>query len=178
MSVTSGVPTNKTFRANGMFDPDFSLGGHQPYGFDQLMARYNHYTVVGAKISIRFHGGGMRQSLVGCLLSGSSVPGTATTPHQLEGSRFRYKYVPTGGTQSGFVRANFSAKRFFSRKSVVGESDLKGSATADPTEQAYFIVRLMDPEQLPSPGNIDAHNFTVMITYIAMFSEPKAITQS
>lgn len=31
---------------NSLYDPDFSGGGHQPYGFDQLAALYNRYRVI------------------------------------------------------------------------------------------------------------------------------------
>jgi len=34
--------------------PNVSLGGHQPRGFDQLMAVYETYTVLGSKISVNW----------------------------------------------------------------------------------------------------------------------------
>jgi len=37
------------FRANGMYDPDVRVGGHQPYGFDQIMLGYGKFTVVESK---------------------------------------------------------------------------------------------------------------------------------
>nr|AGA18419.1 hypothetical protein [uncultured marine virus] len=42
------------FRANGMYDPEVSLGGHQPRGFDQAMALYGVFTVLGSKISVNW----------------------------------------------------------------------------------------------------------------------------
>jgi len=41
------------FRLNGLFDPDFSLGGHQPMGFDEWSAFYGRYRVKSAKCKIR-----------------------------------------------------------------------------------------------------------------------------
>lgn len=40
------------FRANSCFDPDFSVGGHQPLYFDQYSAVYDHYRVVGSSIKV------------------------------------------------------------------------------------------------------------------------------
>lgn len=50
--VTSG---DHTFRLNSVFDPDFSLGGHQPRGFDQFAAIYKYFRVrkVEAHIHVR-----------------------------------------------------------------------------------------------------------------------------
>lgn len=40
-----GAPLLKTWRINSLFDPDRSVGGHQPYGFDQIAALYHKYRV-------------------------------------------------------------------------------------------------------------------------------------
>lgn len=34
----------KTYSCNGMWDPDTSLGGHQPYGFDQYVSHLHTRT--------------------------------------------------------------------------------------------------------------------------------------
>jgi hypothetical protein len=45
---------SKTFLANGMYDPDVSLGGHQPRGFDEFMKTYQTFTVKGSRVSCTF----------------------------------------------------------------------------------------------------------------------------
>jgi len=37
---------NTIFNLNSIFDPNRSLAGHQPYGYDQLAALYNRYRVL------------------------------------------------------------------------------------------------------------------------------------
>lgn len=39
---------------NNLFDPNFSGGGHQPQGFDQLAALYKRYTVLVCDIDVTF----------------------------------------------------------------------------------------------------------------------------
>lgn len=53
-SGVAGAIGNYRFRCNSLYDPDYTSTGHQPLGFDQAGALYDHYTVVGAKISVVF----------------------------------------------------------------------------------------------------------------------------
>lgn len=45
ITSTLGTPTAKYYRLNSIFDPDVSVGGHQPLGRDQLATLYNQYLV-------------------------------------------------------------------------------------------------------------------------------------
>lgn len=54
-NVTMGAVAQNvvlTYRGNGMYDPDYALGGHQPMGFDQYIALYNKYYVKSATIKV------------------------------------------------------------------------------------------------------------------------------
>lgn len=50
--LTAGAINRQSWAANGLFDPDVSGAGHQPYYFDQLSAMYRRYQVYGVKIQI------------------------------------------------------------------------------------------------------------------------------
>jgi hypothetical protein len=39
-------------RGNSCYDPDFAIGGDTCYGFDQMMAVWTHYKVLGSKIKV------------------------------------------------------------------------------------------------------------------------------
>lgn len=52
-AITSAVGYGKyTFRANSVYDPDFSGVGHQPMFHDEMAAQYTHYTVLSSYIRI------------------------------------------------------------------------------------------------------------------------------
>ena len=48
-SVTSGIdsPTNKQFRMNSIYDPQYAAGGSQPAGYTQYSGLYDKYCVFG-----------------------------------------------------------------------------------------------------------------------------------
>lgn len=49
-SIGAGSLVYKEYVVNGLYDIDYAIGGHQPYGFDELMRKYNFYTVLGCDI--------------------------------------------------------------------------------------------------------------------------------
>lgn len=54
LTSTSGAIGKQVMRMNGLFDPDFTGTGHQPYYFDQLAALYGRYQVMGSKLTAEF----------------------------------------------------------------------------------------------------------------------------
>ena len=52
--AAAGLPATHVFSANGLYDPNITGVGHQPRGFDQLMALYDHYYVSRSKIIADF----------------------------------------------------------------------------------------------------------------------------
>lgn len=55
LSPTAVNPTQaKGWRLTSLYDPELSVGGGQPYWFDQLAAVYSRYRVLGAKITATF----------------------------------------------------------------------------------------------------------------------------
>lgn len=52
LALTAGTINRQTWAANGLFDPDISGTGHQPYYYDQLSTMYGSYRVYGVKIQI------------------------------------------------------------------------------------------------------------------------------
>lgn len=73
----AGLGIVNTFRANSLFDPDFTGVGAQPLGFDQWSALYSTYRVISCHYDITFSNG----------TGGSCVVGVVKTPNStLSGS--------------------------------------------------------------------------------------------
>lgn len=168
-----------SFSANGAWDPDVALGGHQPTGFDQWMVAYNHYTVLGAKITVQpYH---LTSGVVGYLslaLTSDSTLSLATNIDVLQSRLVSKRRLLTGTNQqlpkfSGLTK-KFSAKKFFGIHNFVGKELYRGDATRNPTEQAYFHVI----QSSPQGADAGIVNVLVTIDYIVAFSEPKDLNSS
>lgn len=175
VSVTAGVPNAYQFSCNGCFDPDITGSGHQPLYFDQMMAIYDHYTVLRSRIKATF------------------IPLTPTT----RCSQFAVLYIEddttTGGTGFNFyserpgaktaawdptVDANPTLYLAWSAAATFGpnpqaQSELQGDSSSNPSEQSYFTLVY---------GNNNGDNATyllsVEIEYDVVFDEFKTIAQS
>jgi len=172
--ITNTV-ANHTFRANGMYDPDFTGVGHQPYGFDQYMAFYQHYTVIGAKITATFM---PDASTIGgqCYAGVSITPGSAmgiTDINTLTERRSNRSGIATPLTTKPLViRRGLNLSKYFGQK-VLQEDNNAGTASANPVELAYFQVYAgTNNNGVIDPTNIQVR---VQIDYLAVLHEPKII---
>lgn len=175
------------YRANGMYDPEVAVGGHQPMGFDQLMEQYNHYTVLRAVCEIENMSAIYYNNVIACgALSAES--GAVTASFNAGGvngirempitSRDTLITIGQYDQASRTVRLVFDAPKFFGKTAwnLIGDSRFQGTDSADPTEDAVFSLVLYSPNL----ANESGHNFPfkVSITYYAVFTEPKWFTTS
>uniref|UniRef100_UPI0040478526 hypothetical protein n=1 Tax=Yoonia sp. TaxID=2212373 RepID=UPI0040478526 len=85
-----GVPALYSFRSNGCFDPNFTGVGHQPRGYDQIMAMYSHLAVREAQIEIWFTTSDGAPVILGIVADGT-VPSAWTRDSLLEARTGVYK---------------------------------------------------------------------------------------
>lgn len=174
------VVATHLFRANSIFDPDYTGIGHQPLGHDQWINFYDHYNVIGSKITVNFMTTGTDPTLdalvCGVLLKDSS--GSITSPTTImEQSNSGYKVVTNANANQGVtVRKGYSAKKFFDLKDVKDNRNLVGASFgANPTEDAYFHVYAAPISVGINPGKVRC---TVTIEYICQFTERKTLLAS
>jgi len=170
----------QVFRANSLFDPDFTGTGHQPNGFDQLMVAYNHFTVVSARIEVRVvqagTGGGSIEP--GAIVVGYSDTGTfmasqadyATCVEKRNVMATGFYGVATSTGNAFVLRGALNVARLLGKteQQIVEMANLRGNASANPVEGYFFELGLFSFSF--NPGAITVVS---TIEYDAVFTEPK-----
>lgn len=175
----AGAPDYYEFRANSIYDPDYTGVGHQPSGHDEWAQFYQHYNVIGSKISVNFAsyttGGTVGTYVVGIStldtngqLAGKSGEGI----RELQSTRF--KLLGIAGSPSKTVSAKFSSKKRFGKNYM--DDDNKGTMnSSNPPEDAIFAVFAY-----PGDATSDASALYCQVTiqYLVALTEPKTLAQS
>lgn len=181
VSVNPGLGTALAyiFSANGMFDPDVSGGGHQPLMFDEMSQFYNHYTVLGSKISARYISDTSGVS-TGTTMCGINLKANATNEPNptliMEQNKAHYRILTNAQAgASTTVTHKASIKKFLGKAQLSDNDDVQGTSASNPAEQAYWHVFAAPIASTADPSAI---YMIVSIDYIALWSERKAITQS
>lgn len=155
-------------RANSCFDPDETGAGHQPRGFDQLMTMYDHFVIVGSKITIKIPSGSTTH-MVGIALKDSAALETTLINYQ-EGRNVVSKMMSPDAGGSTILSYGFSARKFLGRSHPLSDPDLKGSTIGNPLEEAFFHVFTGHPTALANPPVMV---FDLTIQYRVVLLEPR-----
>lgn len=184
--VGAGAINVVEYRANGMYDPEVAVGGHQPYGFDQLMAQYYHYTVIGAKFEIECQTHtDSPQIWMGMVYNNTGTAASAYASGGVNGlcempvvsrSLHLVSQDPVMAQQRS-QRLYASMSKIFGKtvSNLIGDARFQGDDSKDPDEQAYFALVGYVPNGTQS--DIGAF-FKIKIVYTAVFTEPRFFTTS
>jgi len=175
-SMTGAITSTYVFRANDLFDPDFTSTGHQPMGFDQLMTWYNHFTVRMAKIRIVCKNANSNAPTVCLRIDGDSTPITvidrivelgACVTQDLE-AKGSY-----GANKELSILADIAKLQGVNKSTITADVNLRGSVSASPVEVTYFHITMWD-----TAGSTGAMEVDVILEQEATFYEPRDLTQS
>jgi len=161
-----------------MYDPNITGVGHQPMSFDQLMLMYEHYTVIGGKITVDFCSqSATEQGFVGIgLFPDSSVETVATK--LLENGMLRYSYLAeANGDSKSHVQLTLPfniAKLNGVSRPIIGDALYRGDVAANPTEQTYLHMFAYNTATI-NTLNVQVN---VLIEFDAVFTEPRKLAQS
>ncbi len=154
------------FYANGMYNPGVPAGDHQPRGFDQMMALYDHYTVLSNTITVSTGGTpGQNPSVFGISLKDSVAVQNAS--NYLEDYISNNIFGVNTEANPHTLTMNFSSKKFLGPG--VFDDNRRGDAGQNPPETASFHVY-----SFPIDTGADASSkwFLAIMDYYVMFSEP------
>lgn len=177
ITSTTGILQDYVFRANSIFDPDLTGVGHQPMGHDQWQGLFQHYAVLGSRISCSWNDGGTANTqsvAVGTYLSAVNTTAYTDTATFIEAGKGMVRNYTGRAVRPVSTAANFSAKKFFNVSDVKDNIDRLGALMgANPQEDALFHVFAQ-----ARSGGTESLNLTVKIEYIVLFSEPKNLGPS
>lgn len=180
----SGVPAQYNFRANSIYDPDLTGTGGQPMGRDQFEIIYDHYTVIGARMKVKFFTTGDYKQNVAMWVGGRLQDAASTysnLPYLLEQPGTKGKMMMTGtydGRQTTDLTLKYSPKKMFKlgKGSVVGNTRICAQQGANPVEDAIFSIIAVQPDgSTVDPVPISA---LVQIEYIVCFTEQRPLNRS
>lgn len=183
LDPATAVPSVHYFSANGLHDPNITGTGHQPLGWDQWKAFYNHYAVLGAKCTVRVCPNNSSASVPAACVSlflndDTTLDVTDPFVRMEKGMGRNVLFNPNQGMDKAItLKSFFSAKKFFNVKDVKDNITRIGSAIgANPTEQAYFTIVYGPADN--SSTTTPACQFAVTIDYIVAMSEPQDLVTS
>jgi hypothetical protein len=163
------------FSCNGLYNPNSTYGGTQPLYFDQLMAIYNHYTVVSSKCKTTINplvamGTGVSLVLTGYIDDDTNpaVVGDPNLAMQRPGAK-----TSSGSRQVAKpIYLYWSAAKTFGGNPL-GDPSMTGTVSANPAEMSHFTFSLFDFE-----GGSGTCGFLTEIEYTVVFDELKSMTAS
>lgn len=176
----AGIAGVHIVSANGCYDPNITGSGHQPRGFDQMMQLWDHYTVIGAKITVEFirpYNTNSYALALGVALKDSPTPAVDKNDY-LEGRNVVSKATKSStSTNDSFtykLSKTFSTRKFLGFSKPLSVTAARGDISNNPGEQAYFHIFAAPFQSVDNEAIIVNYR----VDYLVVFTEPKQPTQS
>lgn len=172
-----------SFSANSIYDPNSSGTGHQPYGHDTYEQLYNHYLVLGSKITATFVSTDTTSSAgtQACGIKLDDDLGTLNADKDAICEQSDVKYAVLKDSRNGGLvklKQYYSPKSFFNlNQSAVAarQAQLGAQFGVNPSEGTYFRLFTAPLDPLANSGEVLCH---IEIEYMVRCTEPKDISQS
>lgn len=172
----AGVGVTHQFRANSIFDPNYSIGGHQPMGHDEWENFYHHYRVKSSSIRVNFtpYNSTDSPSTVWVSLGSTALGAGLVASTAIEHGRCAYKVIGTGAdTPANPLKNEFDAQAFFGPTHVSDKHI--ASFGGNPGEDVLYTIGVQPMSALATEFSQFA---LVTIEYICELTEPKQLQQS
>jgi len=158
----------QVFRCGSVYDPDYSVGGHQAMGFDAWAGVYNHYTVLSSRIVATFvPTSSAYPYMVG--IYGPSDDSTVPTDAALmiENKRCKAKLLGTDLSARYTTGMSYNRKAFFGAS--LDNAATSSSVTTNPAEEAFFTLYCQSMNVVNTTTVVVQYK----VVYTVRFYEPK-----
>lgn len=169
------------FRLNSLNDPYYTGVGHQPMGFDQISALFDHYLVYGAKVNVTLipsSSSPTSSSMVVMYPSRGSGTTASNQEQACEQTSSCYTHlVGQDGVKN--LSAYYNIRKELGIKNTGEDGRLQTTTTANPTEELFLVIQAHNPDgqsvRTQDPMRVD---ILVDITYYATMREKMVLPQS
>lgn len=186
LDYVASIPEYR-FRANSIFDPNYTGTGHQPMGRDQWAELYQRYIVVGSKATVSYVPVAATNQVpayfgMKVMTDPATIASTYTTVDEVLEDKKTGRYVVLGGNllppsmnpRNASVTRRFSAKKTFALTNPLDDPDIGASMSANPVRVAYYTVW-----QASIAGNDPPEqNYKICIDYVVLVREPYPLVGS
>lgn len=166
----AGTAATYNFAANGMYDPDITGVGHQPRGFDQVMALYDHYIVEEACMEVWASPSDLNNAIFLTLGVRDQVNTSVDFKDHIENrvSTCRSVSGTQGGRTPGYLKLSVKPSEFLGLGKT--DAELRGNIASNAGDLVAFNLAAF-----PLSGGVDSNavQCIVKITYKARLMEPK-----
>lgn len=151
-----GAGTGYQFRANSLYDPDLTGGGHQPMFRDECAAQYAAYTVLSSQIKITIPNvPGFNVPAWFSLVTDDSSTSETNRTQIWETRKGWTVTTPSLRNTNLVLRASFDAAKILgtTRKAVLADDSFKTGKDSNPNRNWYFnfwMQPLSAIDQLPA----------------------------
>jgi len=168
-NIVAGTPFIYKFSCNGLYDPNITGTGNQPYYHDQVSALYNHYFVTNSTIKVNLTNNGLSVPVVWTIFVEDDTTGPTTVRNAMEkGHKTRI---------AGYDRANSKLSKSWSATKAFPhnqQNELSALVGANPAEQQYFYIMA---DSIDGAQN-GALYLTVELFYTTQWYELKSVGSS
>lgn len=143
LTSTAGQISQQVWRANSAYDPDESVGGGQPMGFDQWSTFYQRYQVIGCSINVKLLSDVTNTKPTSVALT--AIDDATSVVGIMQGGEMPYSkkgLLPATSTRPLVLKQYLSTKKKFGYANIEQEDDLSSLTTDNPTEQWFYALTI------------------------------------
>lgn len=185
LQLSNALQAQKVFCLNGCFDPDTTGIGHQPLGFDEMMAKYNKYCVLGAKVMVRGRPGSTSNTYpMNLIIEQSELSSIQYSSGGQPLEKPTCKILTYNTSSSNVYNPEkrctlyFSAKKSFrarGRRDLISNDEYNGNSTTNPDHKQNLYVTYQGSTLPLTTANIYVDT---VIEFIVAFHDRKQLFQS